>query len=67
MSTAIILKKLRGKRTRDEVARAVGVTRSAWAMYERGERVPRDEVKVRIADYFGCTVQYIFFDHVEHK
>ena len=67
MSTAIILRELRGNKTQDEIAKAIGVTKSAWAMYERGERTPRDEVKVRIADYFGKTVQYIFFDHNEHK
>ena len=30
-------------------------------MYERGERIPRDQVKKRIAHYFGKTVEEIFF------
>lgn len=29
-------------------------------MYERGERVPRDDLKMRIAKYFGVSVQEIF-------
>lgn len=60
------LRSLRGSQTQEEVAKSLGITRSSWAMYERGERVPRDEVKIRIAEYFGKTVQEIFFDRVEH-
>lgn len=56
-----ILKELRGDRTQEEVANAIGITKSAWAMYERGERRPRDEVKVMIADYFNRSVQEIFY------
>jgi DNA-binding XRE family transcriptional regulator len=61
MNASVILKDLRGERSQSEMAAAVGVTKSAWAMYERGERVPRDEVKRRIAAYFGKSVQEIFF------
>lgn len=55
------LRKLRGDKTQEEIAREVGVTKSSWAMYERNERVPRDEVKIRIANYFHKSVQEIFF------
>lgn len=55
------LKALRGEKSQDEIARDVGVSKSSWAMYERNERVPRDEVKIRIAEYFQKTVQEIFF------
>lgn len=51
----------RGKRPRADVAAAVGVSVSALAMYERGERVPRDNVKIRLADYYKTTVQKLFF------
>lgn len=61
MNASEILRDLRGARSQSEMAAAVGVTKSAWAMYERGERVPRDEVKRRIAAYFGKSVQEIFF------
>lgn len=59
---------LRGNRAREEVATAVGVSRSAIAMYEQGERIPRDDIKIRIARYYQRTVQEIFFDpecHIE--
>lgn len=60
--TAFKLKLLRGNLSKEFIATQVGVSKSAWNMYERGERVPRDEVKVSIANYFGKTVQEIFFD-----
>ena len=66
MSVGAILKNLRGNRSQKEIAEAIGITKSAWAMYERNERIPRDEVKIRIADYFGTPVQEIFFrEHSE--
>lgn len=34
--------KLRGNRTQEEVAKAIGISKSALSMYERGERIPRD-------------------------
>lgn len=55
------LKKLRGEISQDEIAKQLGITKSSWSMYERGERVPRDEIKIRIANFFGKTVQEIFF------
>ena len=61
MNTSDILKELRGNKSQAEIASSVGVTKSAWAMYERGERVPRDEVKVKIAKHFGKSVQEIFY------
>lgn len=55
------LAELRGKRTQEEVARAIGVSTSSVGMYECGERVPRDAIKLRIANYFKKSVQEIFF------
>ena len=55
------LKRLRGNKTQEEVSKAVGISVSALSMYENGERVPRDEVKKKLAAHYGRTVQYIFF------
>ena len=55
------LRELRGKRSREEIAGAVNVSVSAIAMYENEERSPRDEIKLRLAEFFGETVQEIFF------
>lgn len=53
---------LRANKSREEVANAVGISRSALAMYENGDRIPRDEIKIRLAKYYGKTVQFIFFN-----
>lgn len=58
---ARILIDLRGNKTRWEVASALGVSVSAIAMYENGARIPRDETKIKIANYYGKSVEEIFF------
>ena len=55
------LVKLRGERTQEEVAKAINMSVSAIGMYERGERIPRDEAKMTIAKYYDTTVQSIFY------
>lgn len=57
----VYLKELRGTRTQSEVAEAVGVTTMAISQYERGERIPNDEMKIKLARYFQKTVEEIFF------
>ena len=61
MGTPEILRALRGEKSQSQIADEIGITKSSWAMYERGERVPRDEVKIRIAEYAGKSVQEIFY------
>lgn len=60
MSVAERLVRARGDRRREDVANAVGVSVSAIAMYENGGRVPRDETKIKLADFYGMTVQALF-------
>ena len=61
LTTGQKLRKLRGKRSKAEVAAAIGVSESAYVKYERDERNPSDIVKQRIADYYGRKVGSIFF------
>ena len=60
MTIAERLVKARGTRKREEVAAAVGVSLSAIAMYENGERIPRDETKIKLAKYYNTTVETLF-------
>lgn len=62
MSIGTKLRALREQKqkTQQQVADDLNITKSALAMYERNRRVPRDEVKVRIATYYGESVQSIF-------
>lgn len=53
---------LRGNESRKAVAKAIGVSVSALAMYENGARIPRDETKRRIAEHYGRSVGEIFFE-----
>ena len=55
------LVELRGARTQEEVAKDNGISISAIGMYERGERIPRDEIKIKLARYYGVSVGDIFF------
>lgn len=55
------LKDLRGDRSRDSVAAAVGISSSALGMYENNLRMPRDDIKKKLADFYGVTVQHLFF------
>lgn len=56
------LAELRGDRTQEEVAKAIGISVSALSMYECGERIPRDAIKIEIAKYYKKSVQSIFFN-----
>lgn len=55
------LRDLRGNKTREEVAKALNVSASAIAMYENALRVPRDNLKILIAEYYGVPVQDLFY------
>lgn len=47
--------------TQAQFAQTLGVSVSTVAMYEAGERVPRDEIKKKIAKAAGTLVDPIFF------
>lgn len=63
MSVGMKLRALRQaqKKTQKQAAADLNITKSALAMYERDERVPRDEVKVRIAKYYDEPLETLFF------
>ena len=55
------LRELRGDKSMEEVARAIGISKSAIAMYETGKRVPKDNVKKKLSEYYKCPVSDLFF------
>lgn len=61
------LVRLRGNESRETVAKACGISTSALAMYEQGERIPRDDIKIRLSEYYNKSVEFIFFNLNEHK
>ena len=50
------LRELRGDKTMQAVANEIGISVSALNMYELGERIPRDEIKIRLCRYYGVDV-----------
>lgn len=62
-----ILTNLRGNRSRGEVADACGISVSAIGMYESEERVPRDDIKIKLARFYKKTVGEIFFANECHE
>lgn len=59
------IKKLRetARYTQDEVAQAIGITRSAYSNYESGDReVPYDVIE-KASDFFGCDMAVLFEDN----
>lgn len=61
------LRHLRGNRTKEKVAKDLGISYSSYVKYERNERNPKDTLKKRIAKYYGKSVQSIFFAASEHE
>lgn len=72
MDPVQIGKKLRSLRegkneTAGDLSSAINVSESAIFMYEAGKRIPRDEIKIRIAEHFAMPVESIFFPNKQHE
>lgn len=48
--------------SQEEFAKKLGIAQSAVAMYEIGERTPRDEIKKKIAVIAKSKIDSIFFE-----
>ncbi|MBQ3802695.1 MAG: helix-turn-helix transcriptional regulator [Oscillospiraceae bacterium] len=44
-----------------DTAEACGISVKALQDYEAGTRVPRDDIKIALANYYGERVQDLFF------
>ena len=55
------LRTLRGDKSQEKVASDLGMSRSSLNMYELGERLPRDARKIQLAQYYGVTIEQLFF------
>lgn len=58
-----ILKELRAKTglTAKQVAEKIGSTETNICSYETGRRMPRDSIKVDLANFYNVRVEEIFF------
>lgn len=67
MSIGERLVALRGDRSQATVAKDIGICPSTLSMYERNERIPRDEIKVRLSNYYGVSIQSLFYSLEDHE
>lgn len=58
--TLLALRK-KNKKTISQVAEYCGISRSAISMYENGQRIPRDDIKVQLAKYYNVSIEKIFY------
>lgn len=57
------LKSLRAQKkvSLEQVADDLGLTRQAIYNYEADMRIPRDEIKIKLANYYGVSIEDLFF------
>lgn len=59
--------RLRGYKSQRVVAQELQIPISTYAMIELGKRFPRPELQFRLANYFGVTVDQLFFTRNGHE
>ena len=45
--------------TQEDLAKILGVGKTTISMYENGNSTPNDEIKIKIADYFNVSMDYL--------
>ena len=45
--------------TQEEAAKETGIVLRSYILYEKGEREPVASVLIRLANYFGVTIDYL--------
>ncbi|WP_420544255.1 helix-turn-helix domain-containing protein [Tepidanaerobacter acetatoxydans] len=45
--------------TQIEFAKILNISNTTLSQYESGQRVPSDEIKTKIADFFGVTIDFL--------
>ncbi|MFP5165700.1 helix-turn-helix transcriptional regulator [Bacillus halotolerans] len=62
-----VLFSLRGNTSRSVVANDLNITPQMLGAIERGDRTPSLSLAKKIADYYGTTVDEIFFGQNRHE
>jgi transcriptional regulator with XRE-family HTH domain len=62
MTIAEKLVEARGKIPRKTVCEAIGIALSTLSMYENGERVPRDRIKLKLANFYQKDIKELFYE-----
>lgn len=58
------LKRLRNNigLSQEEVSKELGIRQNSLASYENGRRIPRDEIKLKIAEFYEVDVGWLFYE-----
>lgn len=54
--------RIKKRKTLMEVSRETGIGQTALSNYEAGARIPRDEAKIILAQYYRVPITKLFFD-----
>ena len=60
----IMLRSIAGK-TQEDIAEVIGISRQAYAKWERGETIPDIEKCGRLAEFYGVTMDSLIKDDVQ--
>lgn len=58
---------LRGEKSLTSIAKNLGITRQMLGAIEAGKRTPSLTLALRISQYYGVSVEEIFFDAEGHE
>lgn len=61
ISEKLVNLRLKKNVSQTQVAESLGITKAAISQYESGRRIPSDEVKIKLSNYYGVTVQNLFY------
>jgi transcriptional regulator with XRE-family HTH domain len=59
------LKKLRGKRSQEDIAEKIGISRARLSHYETGRSEPDWETLKKIADFYNVSTDFILYGNKE--
>lgn len=61
MNKKLIMLRQNRNKSQASAAHEIGISQSMLSSLESGQRKGSDMVKAKVADYYGRSVQYIFF------
>ena len=53
------VERIKKKMTQQEVADYLNIARGSYAMYETGKNIPTTENLIKLAELYGCTLDYL--------
>jgi repressor LexA len=61
------LKKLRGKRTQDEVSKKLGISRARYSHYENNHVQPDNDLIIKLSDFYEVSTDYLLGKSITNK